>query len=417
MATQNLTAVDPLVFTGLGVVTPLGNTLETYWHNLIAGMSGVGLISRFDARPLPVQIAAEVKDFQPEDFLDRHIIKGSSLFMQFALVAAVQAMQQSRLPIETNSQRIGVVFASAMGGITDIAETGQQYMLSRSKRISPHFVPAVITNMGAAQAAIHFGLKGPSLTVQTACSAGGDAILTAALLLRSNMCDAVLVMGGETIVCDVAISSLSQAKALSKVNDDPKHAARPFDATRCGFVIGEGGGAVVVEKASFAKERGQTILAELVGYANTIDAYHITAPEPAGEGAARCMLQALHLAGLEPDCIDYINAHGTATLLGDIAETNAIKKVFGQTVPLISSTKGATGHMMGAGGITEVITCIQTILTGILPPTINYTQPDPQCDLNYIPNTACKHTVHYAMSNALGFGGQNSTVIVKKHET
>ncbi|MBQ7738207.1 MAG: beta-ketoacyl-[Desulfovibrionaceae bacterium] len=407
------TCSEPLVFTGLGAITPLGLDVPTYWANLLQGKSGVGTITRFDASLLPVQIAAEVPDFKPEEYFDNHILKGSTLFIQFALAAAIQALDQSALPLATYAERIGVVFASAMGGVGPISAAGQQYFRSKTKKISPHFVPSVITNMGAAQAAIHFGLKGPSLTVQTACSAGGDAILTAAMLLEANFCDAVLVLGGESIVCDVAISSLAQAKALSRNNADPAAASKPFDAKRDGFVIGEGGGALVLEKLSLAKSRGAKPLALLAGYANTMDAYHITAPDPNGLGAARCMQKALDVANISPDAIGYINAHGTATLLGDIAETKAVKQVFGAKCPCISSTKGATGHMMGAGGITEVLTCILSIQDGVLPPTINYSEPDPACDLDYIPNEARAFKIDYAMSNALGFGGQNSTIIVR----
>ena len=406
---------EPLVFTGLGAITPLGLDVPTYWANLLQGKSGVQKITRFDASPLPVQIAAEVPDFKPEDYFDQHLLKGTTLFMQFALAAARQALEESALPLVDLSNRIGVVFGSAMGGVTPIASMGQQYLISKTKKVSPHFVPSVITNMGAAQAAIFFGLKGPSLTVQTACSAGGDAILTAAMLLRSDFCDAVLIMGGESIVCDVAISSLAQAKALSRQNDDPQTACKPFDARRDGFVIGEGGGALVLEKLSQAQSRGAKPLAILAGYANTMDAYHITAPDPEGLGAARCMRKALEIANISPEDIGYINAHGTATLLGDMAETKAVKQVFGAKCPPISSTKGATGHMMGTGGITEVLTCILSLQHKILPPTINYAAQDPACDLDYIPNTPREAEISVAMSNALGFGGQNSCIIVQAY--
>ncbi|MBO4368822.1 MAG: beta-ketoacyl-ACP synthase II [Desulfovibrio sp.] len=405
---------DSLIITGMGAVTPLGIGVSTYWDNLIHGHCGVGEITRFDASPLPVRIAAEVKGFDPEAYFDHSLVRGSSLFMQFALVAAKEALSMSALPYADYPERIGIVFATAMGGCGPIAETGQQYLQSKSKKVTPHFVPAVISNMGAAQAAILFGIRGPSLTVHTACSAGGDAMYTASMLLRADYCDAVLVMGGESIICDVTVSSLAQAKALSRHNECPREASRPFDLKRDGFVIGEGGGAVVLEKKSFAQKRDAHILATLAGCANTMDAYHITAPHPEGLGAARCMREALSMAHLSPSSIGYINAHGTSTVLGDEAETKAVKTVFGNDVPPMSSTKGATGHLMGAGGITEVIACILSIRDNLLPPTLNYTYRDPACDLDYIPLVAREANVDAAMSNSFGFGGQNSTIIVTR---
>lgn len=408
-------ANDRLVITGMGAVTPLGIGVSTYWGNLLSGSCGIDHISRFDSSDLPVQIAAEVKDFVPEDHLEKSVLKSTSLFMQFALVAAREALEQSQLPIAAHASRLGIVFGSAMGGVAAISETSQHFALGKSKKVSPHFVPSVTSNMGAAEAAILFGMTGPSLTVHTACSAGGDAMLTAALLLDSGMCDGVLVMGGESIVCPVAMSSLAQAKALSRDNANPRTASRPFDRKRTGFVIGEGGGALVLEKASFASKREVEILADFTGYANTMDAYHITAPHPEGLGAAHCMQLALAKAGLEPQDIGYINAHGTSTVRGDVAETIAMKRVFGDHVPPVSSLKGATGHLMGAGGITEVIACVQAIRHEVLPPTMNYEFPDPQCDLDYIPNVARKAVIHAAMSNSLGFGGQNSSIVVTRH--
>ncbi|MBQ7456883.1 MAG: beta-ketoacyl-[Desulfovibrio sp.] len=405
-------AQTKLVISGMGCVTPIGIGVATYWENLLAGLCGVGAITRFDASPLPVRIAAEVPNFCPEDYFEKSLIRGTSRFMQYALVAAKEALAQSGLVIAKNPTRIGIVFGSAMGAIAEISSTAQQYLQSKTKKVLPHFIPSTTGNMGAAQAAILFGAKGPSLTVNTACSAGGDAILMASLLLRQDLCDSVLVLGGDSIDCDIAVSSLAQAKALSRANDTPKTASRPFDKKRDGFVIGEGGGALVLEKEAVAVQRGAPILAYLAGCANTMDAYHITAPHPEGEGAARCMRLALAMAGIEPHAIGYINAHGTSTVLGDIAETKAVKQVFGDHVPPMSSTKGATGHLMGAGGLTEIIACIMSFGCDIVPPTLNYTDPDPACDLDYIPLTARKAHITWAMSNALGFGGQNSSVIV-----
>ena len=334
--------------------------------------------------------------------------------VQFAIIAAKQALAQSRLNIAQDSYRIGIVMGTAMDGVMGVAQTQHSYSTGAVKKIGPRFVPMIIGNIAAAQVAIEFGIHGPSFTVNTACSSGGDAIMLAAMLIRSGEADAVLVMGGESILTPVVVSSLAQSKALSRRNEDPAAACRPFDADRDGFVIGEGGGALLLEKEEFALARNADIYAQVLGYANTSDGYHVTAPMPDGDGAARCMRLALQRAGLEASAIDYINAHGTSTLLGDQAETAAIKAVFGgiETAPPVSATKSATGHLMGAGGITEVIACIQAIREGVLPPTINYDIPDPTCDLDYVPNQARNAKVRCAMSNSLGFGGQNSSIIV-----
>ncbi|MBQ7608066.1 MAG: beta-ketoacyl-ACP synthase II [Desulfovibrionaceae bacterium] len=408
---------DALVITGMGCVTPLGIGVARYWEELLAGSCGIGPITRFDASKLPVRIAAEIRDFDPESYFEKSVVRGTSLFMQFGLVAAKEALAMSGLEPASSPERVGIVFGTALSAIAEISQTGQHYLESKTKKIQPHFIPSVCNNMGAAQASILFGIKGPSLTVQTACSAGGDAIMVAVMLIRSHLCDAVLVLGGDSLDCDIAISSLAQAKALSRANETPEKASRPFDALRDGFVVGEGGGALVLETARSALSRSAKPLAYLAGCGNTCDGYHITAPHPEGEGAARCMRHALAMAGIEPSAIGYINAHGTSTVLGDIAETKAVKRVFGEHVPPMSSTKGATGHLLGAGGITEVIACVQSIRAGMLPPTINYEVPDPECDLDYIPVQARKASITYAMSNALGFGGQNSSVIVKRYES
>ena len=312
------------------------------------------------------------------------------------------------------SDRVGIVMGTAMDGVTTVAQT--QAAFDEGKRVGPRFVPMTIGNIAAAQIAIAHGIHGPSLTLNTACSAGGDAIMTATMLLNSGEADAVLAVGGESILCPIVVSGLAQAKALSRRNDDPEHACRPFDADRDGFVIGEGGGALLIETEEHAVKRGATIYARLAGWANTSDAHHVTAPCPDGEGAARCMKLALARAGMQPSDIGYINAHGTATNKGDTVETSSIKKVFGSTLPYVSSTKGATGHMMGAGGITETITCVKAIETGTVPPTINLNEVDPECaGIDFVANTAKKAEINFAMSNAFGFGGQNSSIIVGKY--
>lgn len=405
-----------LVITGMGAVTPIGIGVSAYWDALTAGRCGIGRITRFDASALPVQIAAELKDFDPAEHMPKTLARTMDPFMQFAFVAAQEALADSGLDIEPEAERIGITMGTAMSGVTTIAHTQEEY--DGGRRVGPRFVPMAIGNIAAAQIAIARGIRGPSLTLNTACSAGGDAILTAATLLLAGEADAMLAVGGESILCPIVVSGLSQAKALSRRNDDPETACRPFDAGRDGFVIGEGGGALVIETEAHALARGAHIYAELAGWANTSDAHHVTAPCPDGAGAARCMKLALQKAGMQPSDIGYINAHGTSTPLGDKAETLAVKSVFGgrESAPPVSSTKSATGHLMGAGGLTETIACIKAIETGILPPTLHLAAPDPDCDLDYVPNTARRADIRAAMSNSLGFGGQNSSIIVSRYQ-
>ena len=405
-----------LVITGMGAVTPIGIGVSAYWDALTAGRCGIGRITRFDASALPVQIAAELKDFDPAEHMPKTLARTMDPFMQFAFVAAQEALADSGLDIEPEAERIGITMGTAMSGVTTIAHTQEEY--DGGRRVGPRFVPMAIGNIAAAQIAIARGIRGPSLTLNTACSAGGDAILTAATLLLAGEADAMLAVGGESILCPIVVSGLSQAKALSRRNDDPETACRPFDAGRDGFVIGEGGGALVIETEAHALARGAHIYAELAGWANTSDAHHVTAPCPDGAGAARCMKLALQKAGMQPSDIGYINAHGTSTPLGDKAETLAVKSVFGgrESAPPVSSTKSATGHLMGAGGLTETIACIKAIETGILPPTLHLATPDPDCDLDYVPNTARRADIRAAMSNSLGFGGQNSSIIVSQYQ-
>ena len=407
---------NTLVITGMGAVTPVGIGVDEYWRALIEGRCGVGPITRFDASALPVQIAAELKDFEPTDFMPKSLARTMDPFMQFAFAAAAQALADSGLAIENESDRVGIVMGTAMDGVTTVAQT--QAAFDEGHRVGPRFVPMTIGNIAAAQIAIAHGIHGPSLTLNTACSAGGDAIMTAAMLLLSGEADAVLAAGGESILCPIVVSGLSQAKALSRRNDDPEHACRPFDLDRDGFVIGEGGGALVIETEAHALARGAKIHAVLAGWANTSDAHHVTAPCPDGAGAAACMQRALRRAGMQPADIGYINAHGTSTPLGDKAETMAVKAVFGgrESAPPVSSTKSATGHLMGAGGLTEAIACIKAIQNGMLPPTLHLDTPDPDCDLDYVPNTARRADISAAMSNSLGFGGQNSSIILSRYQ-
>ena len=404
-----------LVITGMGAVTPIGTGTDKYWNNLIHGECGVDHITRFDASNLPVQIAADVKDFEPKNSISSKLIREMDLFQQFAFAAATEALEQSGFPVEEESQRIGIVMATALNGTSATAQTQEELSSGKAKKVSPRFVPKILGNLAAAQFSIAKGIHGPSYTINTACSSGGDALAMAGTMILTGQADAMIVMGGENGLCEVTISSLAQAKALSRNNDNPKAACRPFDADRDGFIMGEGGGALIVESEEHALQRGAEIFAELAGYANTSDGYHVTSPDPEGTGAINCMRLALSMAEMKPEDIGYINAHGTSTPLGDPIETRAIKAVFGQNPPPVSSTKGATGHLMGAGGITETIACIQAIRTGILPPTLGYQTPDPECDLDYIPNQARESAIETAMSNALGFGGQNSSIIIRKY--
>ena len=405
-----------LVITGMGAVTPVGIGVDAYWRALIDGKCGVGPITRFDASGLPVQIAAELKGFDPADYMPKQLARTMDPFMQFAFAAAEEALADSALPVGAEPDHIGIVMGTAMDGVTTVAQT--QAAFDAGRRVGPRFVPMTIGNIAAAQIAIAHGIHGPSLTLNTACSAGGDAMMTAAMLLKTGEADAVLAVGGEGILCPIVVSGLSQAKALSRRNDDPEHACRPFDLDRDGFVIGEGGGALVIETEEHALARGAKIHAVLAGYANTSDAHHVTAPCPDGAGAAACMQRALARAGMQPSDIGYINAHGTSTTLGDKAETLAIKAVFGgrESAPPVSATKSATGHLMGAGGLTEAIACIRAIQDGILPPTLHLDTPDPDCDLDYVPNAARRADISAAMSNSLGFGGQNSSIILSRYQ-
>ncbi len=404
-----------IVITGMGAVTPVGIGVDEYWKNITAGVSGIDTIKSFDPSELAVQVAGELKDFNPSDYLPKDLIRKTDPFMQYAYIAAEEAMKQSKLEI-TEPDRTGIVMGTAMSGIATIAYTQEALMGASHKKVGPRFIPKILGNIAAANIAIDYNIQGPSFTVSTACSSGGDSIHTACMCIQSGKADVMLALGAESVLCPLVIYSLANAKALSRRNDTPTSASRPFDITRDGFVIGEGGGALVLETEEHALARGAEILGYVAGCGNTCDAHHVTAPHPEGKGATACMLQAIADAGIKAEDIGYINAHGTATHKGDAVETGAIKKVFAEKLPYVSSTKGATGHMMGAGGITETITCIKAIQTGILPPTINLNEVDPDCaGIDFVANTAKKADIKYAMSNAFGFGGQNSSIIVGKY--
>jgi len=404
-----------IVITGMGAVTPVGIGVSNYWKGLIEGKGGVGPITKFDASDLTVQIAAEVPGFHPEEFMSKKLVNHTDPFTQFALAAAKEALEDITID---NPERTGIVMGSAVGGITTITQAQDNLTKTGNHRISPHFMPSILGNVTASRVAIEYGLKGPSLTVSTACSSGADAIGIASEKLMLGEADIMIGLGAECILRPLVIDGLSSARALSRNNDHPELASRPFDKDRDGFVIGEGAGVVVLETLEHAQQRGATIFGELIGYANIGSGYHITSPEPDGSSEIRCMQKALKMADLDPSDIDYINAHGTSTPVGDPIETHAVKSVFGdysKNIP-ISSTKGATGHLMGAGGITEMIACLKAIEEGIVPPTINLKNNDPKCDLDYVPQEARKVDVNIAMSNSFGFGGQNASLIVKHFE-
>lgn len=405
-----------LVITGMGAVTPIGIGVDTYWNNLISGVKGVAKVTRFDTTGLPVHIAGEIKDFNASDYLPKKLVRETDAFMHYALIAANEALESSKLNVE--GERIGIVMSSALNGITTIAETQDECTKKGVYKVSPRFVPKVEGNIAAAQLAILHGIKGPSLTLSTACASGVDAIGTAAMLIRAGETEACIAVGADATICPIMLSGLAMSKALSLSNDDPARACKPFDLNRNGFVAAEGGGAVIIETEEHAKKRGATILAELLAYDSNTDGYHVTSPAPDGNGAISCMQRAIEKAGLKAEDIDYVNTHGTATKMGDAIEVLGLKAVFGEDSRVaVSSTKGATGHMMAAGGITETIACIQSIRNGIVPGTQNYETPDPECTgINLITNEAKKMDVKYAMSNAFGFGGQNASVIVGRYE-
>ena len=401
---MNLMNSKKIFITGMGAVTPVGIGVEEYWKALTDGVCGIGEIAGVDTTELTVKKAGQVKNFNPKDYLSMKLVQDLEPYMQYAYVSAMEAVNMSGL--DTDSDRVGIVMGSALSGICIIGETNSQLALNH-KAAGPKFLTKAMGNIAAAQFSINYKIKGPSLTVCTACSSGGDAVKIASLLIQSDACDAVVVMAGEGAICTPLIQSLTKTGALSKTGE-----SRPFDINRNGFVLGEGGGAIVLESEEFAVKRGAKALAVLLGCANNTDAFNPVSPDPSGAGAAACMKLALHDASISPEDVGYINAHGTATKMGDIAETNAIHIVFGDHPVKVSSTKGITGHMMGAGGITELIACIKIIQTGTIPANIGLTEHDPECDINVSADRLDGQDIRIAMSNALGFGGQNSCVIV-----
>ena len=403
-----------IVITGMGAVTSVGIGVEAYWNALVSGACGIRPVEKPHLAGLPIKVAGEVRDFEAKDYMPPRLARDMEDFMQYAYVSAEEALSASGLEIEPH--RTGIVMSTALGGLAAI-EAVQRNKSERGKKVGPKFMTRILGNIAAAQLSIAHDIRGPSLTVSTACASGNDAISTAVLLLQSGAADAMIVMGGESGGSALLMESLGRAMALTH-NPDPETACRPFDAQRNGFVVGEGGGALILETEEHALARNATILAEVAGCASNSDAFHTVAPRDDGDGARRCMLAALERAGMAPEDIDYINTHGTSTEKGDAIEVAAIKAALGEHARSIgvSSTKGATGHLMGAGGITEAIACVQAIRTGLLPPTLHYKNPDPECDLDVIPNQARQQAIRTAMSNAFGFGGQNACVIFRAYE-
>lgn len=408
-----------VVITGAGVISPVGNDVDTFWDSLRAGKSGISKITRFDASDYPTQIAGEVKDFDPEAYMDKKEVRRTDRFVQFAMAGAKMAVQNAKLNITPEiADQVGVYIGSGIGGLSTFEEQHRVLLEKGPRRVSPFFIPMMIGNMASGLISIELGAKGPTSSAITACATGTNAIGDAFRLIQYGHADVMLTGGAEATILPMAFAGFCSMKAMSTRNDEPEKASRPFDKDRDGFVMGEGAGILVLEELEHAQKRGATILAEVIGYGMSADAHHITAPAPNGEGAARCMKAALKDAGIQPEEVGYINAHGTSTDQGDIAETVAIKTVFGDHAYklAVSSTKSMTGHLLGATGGIEAIATALALRDQVLPPTINLENPDPECDLDYVPNKAREARVEVALSNTFGFGGHNATIILKRYQ-
>ena len=407
-----------VVVTGLGVVTPLGHQVDVFWNSLVAGKCGIDRISAFDATPFDCKIAGEVKDFDPTPaFPSPKEIRRTDRYSQFGIYAGYQALLDSGLDLDKeNRDEIGVIIGSGIGGLQTTAEQHIVLLNRGPGRLSPFMIPMLISNMASGLFSMFYKLRGPNFATCSACATSNHAIGEAWRAIKMGDAQVMFAGGAEAAVVPVGIGGFCAMKALSTRNDDPKHASRPFDKERDGFVMGEGAGVIVLEELEHAKKRGAKIYCEIVGYGNTADAYHLTAPSPGGEGAVRCMRMALRNGGLNPEDVSYINAHGTSTVQGDLCETQAVKTVFGDYAKKIavSSTKGATGHMLGAAGAVEMTVCALAIKHSVVPPTINYQVPDPECDLDYVPNTARELKVNAVINNSFGFGGHNASIAAKK---
>ncbi|MFN3409654.1 MAG: beta-ketoacyl-ACP synthase II [Limisphaerales bacterium] len=407
-----------VVVTGLGVVTPIGHEVGTFWTNLIAGQCGVDTITAFDASAFDTRIAAEVRNFDAAPaFPSPKEVRRNDRYSQFGVHAAWQALKDSGLDLDKiDRDRAGVMIGSGIGGLATTCDQHKVLLERGPGRMSPFTIPMLISNMCSGLVSMYWGLRGPNIATVSACATSTHALGEAWRTIKMGDADIIVAGGAEATIIPIGIGGFCAMKAMSTRNDDPKRASRPFDKNRDGFVMGEGAGVLVLEELAHAKARGARIYAEIAGYGNTADAHHLTAPSPGGEGAGRCMKMALRNAGLNPEDISYINCHGTATPQGDIAETQAIKTVFGEHARklAISSTKGATGHMLGAAGAVETVVCIKAIENDVVPPTINYETPDPECDLDCVPNVARELTVNAIVNNSFGFGGHNATIVAKK---
>ncbi|MFD2630360.1 beta-ketoacyl-ACP synthase II [Oceanobacillus kapialis] len=407
-----------VVITGLGAVSPLGNSVDTMWENIVAGKSGIELATKVNIDDFPAKVAAEVKDFDPTAYMDKKDARKMDPFTQYAVAASKMAVEDAKLDInEENAHRVGVWIGSGIGGMNTWEEQHSKFLEKGAKRVSPFFVPMMIPDMAAGQVSIQLGAKGINSCSVTACASGANSIGDAFKAVQRGDVDYIIAGGTEAPITNMSFAGFSSAKALS-LNEDPKKASRPFDKERDGFVMGEGSGIMILESLETALERGAHIYGEIVGYGATGDAYHITAPAEHGEGAARAMQMALEDAGLSPNQVDYINAHGTSTALNDKFETEAIKTVLGDHAKnvAVSSTKSMTGHLLGAAGGIEAVISIKAITDSLVPATINYEHPDPDCDLDYVPNEARKQNVDVVMSNSLGFGGHNVALVFKKYQ-
>lgn len=409
-----------VVITGMGALTPIGNDVNTFWSNLLAGKSGVGNVTQFDTTDFAVKIAAEVKDFDPLQYIDKKEVRKLDRYVQFAIAASKMAIADANLQItEENEHRIGVYVGSGIGGLATFEKQHKILLEKGPRRVSPFTIPMMIANMGSGQVSIYTGAKGPNSSAISACATGTHNIGDSFKIIQRGDADAMIAGGSEATILPMGFAGFGNAHALAVCNEEPEKASRPFDAKRNGFVMGEGAGVVILESLEHAQARGANIIAEVVGYGMTGDAYHITSPAPNGEGATRGMKMAIEDAGLSPTDIDYINAHGTSTPLNDKYETLAIKSVFGEHAEklAISSIKSMVGHLLGAAGGVETIATALTLQQQVIPPTINYEYPDPECDLDYVPNEARKTSVRAAISNSLGFGGHNATIALKTFES
>ncbi len=408
-----------VVITGLGVLTPIGNNINEFWQAMMEGKSGAGPITKFDTSDFTTKFACEIKNYDPSPYIDKKALRRMDPYTQYAIITSIMAMEDSGIDLENvDKERIGVVFGSGIGGMDTFEKQHREFIEGGARRISPFFVPMMISDIAAGQISIHYGLKGPNYATTSACATSTNAIADAFFLVQRGSADVILCGGSEAAITPMAIGGFNAARALSTWNDRISEASRPFDKDRNGFVMGEGSGTIVLEELEQAKKRGAKIYGEIIGAGLTGDAYHLTAPAPEGEGAYRSMREAIKDGGIQPEQVDYINAHGTSTELNDINETKAIKKLFGDHAYKlsVSSTKSMTGHLLGAAGAVEAIATILALKNGIIPPTINFNEADPECDLDYTPLKPKERNIKYALSNTFGFGGHNSSILLKKYE-